>query len=339
MVSKKVRAHDSRPRLRLAFRACGASLTFAVATAGGAAFSTPSTADIIVYGTTPSGISAAIAAAKLGKKALILAPYKHLGGMVTSGISVTDAYPQEFLWAMSGFAGQFTHAVEQHYGATWTLGGTRHEPHVAESSFKSMLASQPNIEIEYQSVIKKVEVRDRKIVGITTEQGRKYSAQIFVDASYDGELMLLSGVRYVQGRESRLKYDESMAGFMPISLKEGARVDPYRIAGDPKSGLLPHISQNPGTPVGAEDTSMQAYGYRLCVAERTGFIHRSHRLWRRALQRLSSSISRSKIATTLPGRRLVFQASPSMNIGQTCPRSARVLAVMAKPAFSKSQIQ
>ncbi|SPB16544.1 hypothetical protein NOV72_03743 [Caballeronia novacaledonica] len=221
--------------------------------------------DIIVYGATPAGISAALSAGKLGKKVLILEPGNHLGGMVTSGVSVSDAYSPDLLWSMGGFAARFTHAVEDHYGQVWTLGGTRHEPHVAEEIFRAMLEAQQNVRVEFGSALREVDTRDKAIISVVTILGKKHLAKVFVDASYDGDLMVLSGTRYVLGRESRLKYNESLAGFMPASIKEGARVDPYRVPGDPESGLLPHIIENPLTPMGAEDMSLQAYGYRLCV--------------------------------------------------------------------------
>lgn len=221
--------------------------------------------DVLVYAATPAGISAALSAGKLGKHVIVLEPSAHVGGGMISGVSVTDSYPQEIQWAIGGFAQQFIKSVETHYGSVWTLGGTRHEPHVAEEIFLKMLSNEPNVKVKYDERIESVKTANHKITSIVTDSGEIYSAKMFIDASYEGDLLVRSGVGYTQGRESQREYGESLAGVTPVAVKEGANVDPYVVAGNPDSGLLPHINLLTAAEIGSADSSLQAYGYRLCV--------------------------------------------------------------------------
>jgi hypothetical protein len=221
--------------------------------------------DVLIYGATPGGISAALEAAKLGKRTLILTPTTHVGGMTTSGISATDAYPQDRLWAMGGFARRFVDAVNTRYGATWTMGGIFGEPHIAESILLEMLRGAPSVSVEYGAELASAVTASHQIKYVQMRDGRRYTARIFIDASYEGDLLAKAGVGYTLGREAQSQYGESLAGVGSVTIKEGAGVDPYVVPGDQESGLLPHVSHNKLGAHGAADSAVQAYGYRLCL--------------------------------------------------------------------------
>ncbi|HDR9499037.1 FAD-dependent oxidoreductase [Burkholderia cepacia] len=227
-------------------------------------------ADVLVYGATPGGISAALEAAKLKKRVVILEPTKHVGGMTTSGIGVTDAYPQDRLWAMGGFAHRFVDAVNTRYGKTWTMGGIFHEPHVAESILLQMLADAPSVSVEYGAELASVQTNNHEIKVVQTSNGHSYAAKMFIDASYEGDLLEKAGVDHTLGREAKSQYGEPLAGVGPISIKDGARVDPYVVPGQPNSGLLPHVAPNNLGAPGTADSAVQAYGYRLCLTADKG---------------------------------------------------------------------
>nr|WP_256583832.1 FAD-dependent oxidoreductase [Burkholderia singularis] len=227
--------------------------------------SNPGAADVLIYGATPAGISAALEAAKAGKHVLVLEPTKHVGGMITSGVSVTDAYPQDRLWAMGGFARRFVDAVNLRYDKTWTMGGIFHEPHVAESILLKMIADVPAVIVKYDARLESVQSADHSIKGIQMQDGSQYIAKIFIDASYEGDLMAKAGINHTQGREAKSQYNEALAGVGPIVITDGAHVDPYVVPGRPDSGLLPHVAPNNLGAAGAADSAVQAYGYRICV--------------------------------------------------------------------------
>ncbi|WP_080407426.1 FAD-dependent oxidoreductase [Burkholderia ubonensis] len=227
-------------------------------------------AEVLVYGATPGGISAALEAAKLKKRVVILEPTNHVGGMATSGVSATDAYPQDRLWAMGGFAHRFVDAVNTRYGKTWTMGGIFHEPHVAESILLKMLADAPSVSVEYGAELASVQTENHEIKIVQTHNGHRYAAKMFIDASYEGDLLAKAGVDYTLGREAKSRYGESLAGVGPISIKDGARVDPYVVPGHPNSGLLPHVAPNNLGAPGTSDSAVQAYGYRLCLTADKG---------------------------------------------------------------------
>lgn len=222
-------------------------------------------ADVVVYRATPAGISAALEAAKSQKRILILEPSKHVGGMITSGVSATDAYPQDQLWAMGGFARRFVDVVAHRYGNIWTMGGIFHEPHVAESILLEMLSEAPSIRVDYDADLMTVRTQGHNIESVQTYDGRRYAAKIFIDASYEGDLLAKAGVSYTLGREAKSQYSEPLAGIGPISIKEGAHVSPYVVPAHPESGLLPHVTPTDLSALGDGDSAVQAYGYRLCV--------------------------------------------------------------------------
>jgi len=225
------------------------------------------TADVVVYGATPSGIAAAIEAAHLGKKVLLLEPGQHVGGITSSGLGTTDMYTQS---ALGGLVKTFFSTVASIYGPanTDTLSGTRYEPHVAEQAFNQMLAQQKTLQVVFNATLSSIAKNGTVIASLTASNGTTYVAKVFIDASYEGDLMAAAKVSYTVGREATTKYNESIAGVWKPSPMGDLTVDPYVTPGSPSSGLLQHIESTPLGAPGSADTSVMAYTYRLCVSKR-----------------------------------------------------------------------
>ncbi len=217
--------------------------------------------DVVVYGATASGVVAAVAAARQGARVALLEPGTHLGGMVASGLGHTDTGRKE---TIGGISLEFFKRVGRHYGVpvAWDF-----EPHVAEDVFKAM-ARQAKVNVFYNSRLREygaIRKKSLRITQVTMESGDVFSAQAFIDATYDGDLMGQSAVTFTWGREGRDKYDESFAG-----VREG-----HRYAGHwfkvPVSAygshhrLLPNINHGPRGKAGAGDKKVQAYNFRLCL--------------------------------------------------------------------------
>lgn len=216
--------------------------------------------DVVVYGGTAGGVTAAIEAARLGKSVAIVEPSQHLGGMTTGGLSATD-YGNKL--AIRGLAQEFYTRVGQAYGQGTTY---YFEPKVAESVMNQWVASLPNITVvkgERLNLNGGVSMSGSTINSIQMESGRTFSAGVFIDASYEGDLMAKSGVSYIVGRESNSTYGETANGVFVNT--QSLNVDPYVVPGNPGSGLLPMLS--PGQPAanGTADDKVQAYNFRLTV--------------------------------------------------------------------------
>ena len=225
---------------------------------------TDSSADVVIYGATPSGIIAAIEAAKLGRHVILLEPSQHIGGMMSNGLGGTDRYPKEKL---GGLTAQFFQQIDSRYNGDPTAdGGQYFEPHVAEAEFKSMLAGYPNLSLQLGAAIATVAMKGATITGLTAQNGVAYQAREFIDASYTGDLMAAAGVSYTVGRESSTQYNEEFAGVGVSASVAPSPIDPYITPGDPDSGLIPHVFQDDLGPVGSADTAVQSYNYRLCLS-------------------------------------------------------------------------
>ncbi len=193
--------------------------------------------DIVIYGGTAGGVTAAVEAARLGKNVAIIEPSQHLGGMTTGGLSATD-YGNKL--AIRGLAREFYTRVGQAYsqGTTYYF-----EPKVGESVINQWTASLPNITVikgEQLNLGGGVSMTGNKIDSIQMESGRTFSAGVFIDASYEGDLMAKSGVSYIVGRESNSTYGESHNGVFVNT--QTLNVDPYVVPGNPASGVLPMLS-------------------------------------------------------------------------------------------------
>jgi hypothetical protein len=226
--------------------------------------STALTVDICVYGGTSGGIATAVAAQRLGRSAVIVEPGGHLGGMTAGGLSMTDIGNKR---AIGGLSREFYRRCGAYYGVEeeW-----RFEPHIASTVYRELLA-EADIPVYTRQFLAGVELEGGRIVRITTESGLSVRARIFVDATYEGDLMARAGVSYTVGREANSQYAETLNGVQVRPTHQfNVPVDPYVTAGDPASGLLPGILPHGPGEQGAGDSCIQAYNFRLCLTRQLG---------------------------------------------------------------------
>ncbi len=234
-------------------------------------------ADVIVYGGTASGVIAAVAAAREGKSVLLLEPGKHLGGMVSGGLGATDTGNRAMI---GGYAKEFFDRVRRHYIQKYGADsrqvkdcsdGFHFEPHVAEVIFREMI-QEARVEVLYeQRRLVSVEKEENRIVNLVIEStagasATKYSASVFIDASYEGDLMAKAKVGYTVGREARAQYGESLAGVQAFSPAHQwpVKISPF----DVNHKLLPFVQADSLAEAGAGDKKVQAYNFRLCMTDR-----------------------------------------------------------------------
>jgi len=245
--------------------------------------------DLCIFGGTSGGIAAAVQAARMAKTAVIVNPTKYLGGLTTGGLGATDIGNKA---AIGGISRDFYHRLAKHYASeqSWTLetapdyfakrrGGQAgasaltgadatmwtFEPRVAEKMFFQMLAESKTpvyLEQRLQSVTK----AGPRITEITMENGRVFRAKVFIDATYEGDLLAKAGCSFHVGREANSVYGETLNGVRAHTPHHQfvVPVDPYVKPGDAASGLLPFIQSGDGGKPGDGDKAMQAYNYRLC---------------------------------------------------------------------------
>ncbi|MEO6738643.1 MAG: FAD-dependent oxidoreductase, partial [Chthoniobacteraceae bacterium] len=219
-------------------------------------------ADVVVYGGTAAGVSAACTSARLGKKVVVAEFGTHIGGLTSGGLGWTDIGNKA---AIGGFSRDFYKRLGQHYGKpeAWFF-----EPSVAERELRALL-DESKVPVKFRQRLAHVKMDGARITEITMEDGAVYRGKMFIDATYEGDLMAKAGVKYMVGREANVRFDETINGIRGTTPKHQfiVPVDPYVAPGDPKSGLLPFISAEPlGTP-GAGDASVQAYNFRLCLTK------------------------------------------------------------------------
>lgn len=240
-------------------------------------------ADLIIYGCTSAGISAAVEAKRLGYSVIVVGPETHLGGLTASGLGWTDSGNKDVI---GGFARKYYQRIKAEYDKpeSWKFEIPEEcryykaeneevwvfEPHVAEKVFED-LVKENDIEVFRNHWLDRddgVISRDGKIVSIRMLNGSVFKGEQFIDATYEGDLMAASGVSYTTGREANSKYGESLNGVMTkraISHQFEYDVDPYIVQGDPSSGLLPRIhNEGPGEE-GLGDHRIQAYCFRMCL--------------------------------------------------------------------------
>jgi hypothetical protein len=252
--------------------------------------------DVIVYGGTAAGVIAAVQAKRMGKSVVVVGPDKHLGGLSSGGLGFTDTGNKAVI---GGLSREFYHRVWRHYddGKAWrwqkreeygnkgqgtpAIDGAQRtmwifEPHVAEQIFEDLVKEHAITVLrdEWLDRERGVTKKGSRITAIRMLSGRVYSARMFIDATYEGDLMAAAGVEYRVGRESQAMYGEKWNGVQTGVLhhrhhfgvlKSG--VDPYVVAGDRTSGLLPRISSEPPGEYGTADKKIQAYCYRLCLTD------------------------------------------------------------------------
>jgi hypothetical protein len=248
-------------------------------------------ADLCIYGGTAAGVAAAVQAARMGKTAVIAEFGNHLGGLTSGGLGATDIGNKA---AIGGIAREFYHRIAQHYansnawrfeqreeyfgqrGGRSTAGDLdaaeatlwTFEPHVAEDIFFQML-SEARVAIYFQQRLASVQREGGRIAEIAMQNGKVYRAKMFIDATYEGDLMAKAGVSYTVGREGNSKYNETLNGIRAETPKHQftVPVDPYRKPGDPGSGLLPFIQAGDGGTPGDGDACVQVYNFRLCYTK------------------------------------------------------------------------
>jgi hypothetical protein len=251
-------------------------------------------ADVIIYGGTSAAVIAAVQISKMGKTVVIVSPDKHLGGLSSSGLGFTDSgnkavigglsrefyhriykfyqKPEAWQWQKKedyGGVGQGSPAIDGVNRTMWIF-----EPHVAEQVFEDFVREY-KIRVYREEFLDRahgVVLKDGKIQSIKTMAGNIYKGLIFIDATYEGDLMAAAGVSYQVGREANSVYDEEWNGVQTESFFnnhsfQGLNISPYVIPGDPGSGVLPLISsENPGIR-GAGDKKIQAYCFRTCLTK------------------------------------------------------------------------
>lgn len=210
-------------------------------------------ADVCIYGGTCSGVTAAIQAQRMGKKAVLLEFGKHVGGLTTGGLSHTDGGGDA---VCGGIAREFY----------LKAGQANFKPSVAEQIYRDMLADA-KVEVHFLCHLDKVNKEGTRITSIVMENGLEVRAKQFIDCTYEGDLMARAGVSFTFGREPNSKYDETFDGIRQLGTgghnwPKDKPVDPYVTPGDPDSGLLPRVFADTGKP-GDGDQAIQAFCFRM----------------------------------------------------------------------------
>ena len=234
-----------------------------------------------MFGATPAGITSAVSAARAGRRVVLFEPGFWVGGMMSGGLSNTDTGtrgPE----VISGLAGEFfrrVRAIEETRGACLDpcASSFLFEPQVAEQVFEAMLR-EAGVAVERSAHLLGVEKNGATIARLRTSRG-EVNGDVFIDASYEGDLMKLAGVPFQIGREPRrpsaqsgtgvLTDQEDNAGVQQRQLPLGLHLDPYRVPGDAASGLIAFVEPRPDPlpEVGDGDSRVTAYTYRLCVTD------------------------------------------------------------------------
>ena len=210
------------------------------------------------------GVTGAIEATRRGLSVALIAPESHLGGLTAGGLSCTDMGKIE---AIGGMAREFYRRAGKRYGVEdeWYF-----EPHIAEQVFEEWLAETP-VQVFRREYLEAVEMKDGALTALRTVSGLTVRARLFLDASYEGDLLAKAGVRFTVGRESNSVYNETLNGEQmrdnPNMHQFDLPVDPYVVPGVPASGLLPGIETLPFHQ-GEGDRRVQAYNFRMCLTKR-----------------------------------------------------------------------
>lgn len=255
-------------------------------------------ADVCVYGGTSGGVIAAVQAARMGKTVILLESGRHLGGMTSGGLSAVDigdprsvgGLAREYftkLAATTGTVLAWDKPFENKSGGPATGGAYAIEPHEAERLFNEM-AKEAGVQIRFEARLTSAKKKGARITELRLDNGDSVRAKVFIDTTYEGDLMAKSGVAYTVEREGNAKFGETYNGihyaekYQPRTghLMPGVNgrvnggqgvwdrdfpLDPYVKRGDPASGLLPLVDgDDPGVP-GEPAPGVQAYCYRLCL--------------------------------------------------------------------------
>ena len=253
--------------------------------------------DVVIYGGTSAAVTAAVQVKKMGKSVVIVSPDKHLGGLSSGGLGWTDTGNKAVI---GGLSREFYHRIWKHYDSpsSWRQqkkeeygnrgqgnkaidGDSRtmwiFEPHAAEKAFESFI-SDYKIEVVRNSRVDRsgsgVKKENQRITEIRTLDGKIFRGKMFLDATYEGDLMAAAGVDYHVGREGKEVYGEEWNGVQTGVLHHRhhfdaipgkTRIDPYLVKGDPSSGVLPRISPDSPGEKHSGDHRVQAYCFRMCL--------------------------------------------------------------------------
>jgi hypothetical protein len=256
--------------------------------------------DLCIYGGTSGGVVAAVQAARMGRNVVIAEPGMHLGGMTSGGLSAVDigdprsigGIAREYFTQLAATVG-VTLAWDQAFkgdggGGPATGGAYAIEPHKAEQVFTDM-AKEAGVKVHFGAQLASVEKDGARITELVMKNGDIFRAKVFIDTTYEGDLMAKAGVSYTLMREGNAKYGETLNGihytekYRPRTnhLKPGSHgrvpggqgvwdrdfpLDPYVVKGDPKSGLLPLINEGDPGKQGEPAPGVQAYCFRLCLS-------------------------------------------------------------------------
>lgn len=254
------------------------------------------TYDVVVYGGTSGGVMAALQAKAMGKTVVLVGPDQHLGGLTSGGLGFTDTGNKAVI---GGLAREFYHRIWEHYdsdaGWRWqkkaeygnkgqgtpAIDGAQRtmwifEPSAAEKVFEDLVREHhvPVVRDEWLDRAKGVKKDGARIASITMLSGKTYAGKMFIDATYEGDLMAAAGVEYHVGREANRVYGEEHNGVQTGVLHHRHHfgvlketISPYVVPGNPQSGVLPRVSAEPPGTFGEGDARVQAYCYRMCLTD------------------------------------------------------------------------
>lgn len=228
-------------------------------------------ADVIVYGSTPGGFCAAIAAAREGASVILLEPTDHIGAMNTGGLSHCDSNQMVRETLMGLFDEWHTRVVKDYTGrglnapynpaakdqSRWTF-----EPHVAMRVTMQML-DEAGVTVMKARSLQSVVKNGPRITSLVTKNGT-FTGKVYVDGTYEGDLMAAAGVEWTIGREGRAEFGESLAGKQYPKAK--MNIDGFDEAGK----LLPLVTTDDGGAEEEGDRNIMTYSFRLCLTEEPG---------------------------------------------------------------------
>jgi hypothetical protein len=247
--------------------------------------------DVVVYGGTSGGVVAAVQAARDGRSVVLISQGKHLGGLTTSGLGWTDLGSTKIL---GGLSRDFYQEIYRYYQAedAWTWEkraafgnrgqgapafdpaselGSVFEPKVAEGVLNRWIEeNKVRVIIAGLAASNGVRMEGKRIAGLRLDTGEEVAGKMFIDASYEGDLLAAAGVSFTVGREANTTYGETVSGIQAERAKKNqlpGNIDPYVVKGDAQSGLLPGVNPDPGGADGSADKRLQAYCYRMVLTD------------------------------------------------------------------------
>ncbi|MEV6103791.1 FAD-dependent oxidoreductase [Streptomyces sp. NPDC051940] len=228
----------------------------------------PRDVDLVVYGGTSAGIAAAVQMRRMGGTVVVLEPSRFLGGLTTSGLGFTDIGANS---SISGIAREFYRRVDSRQtGVRFAPGSPARfafKPGVA-AAVMAELVREAGVPVVFDARLVAVGKAGNRLTSVMLEDGTVYQGRMFIDATYEGDLMARAGVSFTVGREGNERYGELHNGVQHRWKHQfNVRVDPYVTEGSPGSGLLPGISREPLAPDGTPDDRVQAFCYRMCLTQ------------------------------------------------------------------------